>query len=182
MLLSSAFVTAAALLLAAPVEGFTPRSSPSSRRPAPSVLDRSIVVGENVASQSSPSAICLTPDDQGGRTLVAHSQRYLEQLAKQSAGKGEMLSSRRASVPSRRGKGRTGIIAAAKKFLTPQDGSPHANDSPDDEVLYPIVGFNLVDGSAVPMEGQHAVCSRESGGEEECYGYWAPPSKGGMWI
>ncbi|EJK66516.1 hypothetical protein THAOC_12561 [Thalassiosira oceanica] len=166
--MSSVSVIATALLLTVPVEGFTARS---------------IVGGATVASSlSSSSSICLTPDDQGGRTLVAHSQRYLEQLAKESAARGEMLSSRRASVPSRRHKGRTGIIAAAKNFLTPQDGSSHANDSPDDEVLYPV------DGSAVPMEGEHAVFSiqstqrHESGGEEECYGYWAPPSKGGMWI
>ena len=172
-------IVATALLLAVPVEGFAPPSY------------RSIVAGETAASSPSPSAICLTPDDQGGRTLVAHSQRYLEQLAKEkSAVKGRMLSStsRRASAPSRRHKGRTGILAAAKRFLTHQDeSSSDASGSLDDEVLYPIVGFNLVDGSAVPMEGQHAVCSiqstqRQSDGEEESFGYWAPPSKGGMWM
>ena len=84
-----------------------------------------------------------------------------------------MLSStsRRASAPSRRHKGRTGILAAAKRFLTLQDeSSGDATDSLLDEVLYPIVGFNLVDGSAVQMEGQYA---RQSDDEEESYGYWA---------
>lgn len=127
------------------------------------------------------TALSLVPEQ--GRQLEAFSQQYLANKAKESASKASNLTS------GRRPKGVAGAARSLVTRLLGDDGKErrHAEGEKnpllrqDDEVLYPIVGFSLVDGHALPIPGQQATCDLHlhEKGEEDAYGYWARPRQGG---
>jgi hypothetical protein len=154
------------------------------------------------------TAINLVPEQ--GRQLVAFSQDYLSKKAKESASKASNLTNprgRHTSNKSTTDRSRSkGITAAARSFFFTRllrdeehgrkDTSLSASlvedmelspvhDHAEDEVLYPIVGFTLVDGHAVPTPEQQAACNlhlRRRGHEEE-FGSWSSPQGGcGLWM
>ncbi|KAL7545133.1 hypothetical protein ACHAWF_008487 [Thalassiosira exigua] len=131
-----------------------------------------------VAPNDHLTALNLVPEQ--GRQLVAFSQDYLAKKARESASKASNLTSprRRYKNPER------GMAAAARSLVTrllgDEDRTLRINDEmhppnhyADDEVLYPIVGFTLVDGRAMPTPGQKAACDLYLQKEEEAFGYWS---------
>mmetsp|Transcript_42166 Transcript_42166/g.72033 ORF Transcript_42166/g.72033 Transcript_42166/m.72033 type:complete len:161 (-) Transcript_42166:271-753(-) len=139
-----------------------------------------------VAMPRVSTAVNLVPEQ--GRQLVAFSQDYLSKKAKQSASKASNLTSSR-----RRAKGVTG---AARSLMTRLLGDEEKtrrdhevnplNERAEDEVLYPIVGFNLVDGNAIATPDQQAACElhlSNRGNQEETYGYWSTCQGGdSLWL
>lgn len=144
------------------------------------------------------TAIDLVPEQ--GRQLVAFSQDYLSKKAKESASRASNLthsSRRRRTSSSSRGGRKQGLLGslmtrilhhgehenqvsnndAIEEELNPLHHSEH-------EVLYPIVGFNLVDGRAVPTPGQRTACSLvEEGAQEEApFGYWSSGGGDSLWA
>mmetsp|Transcript_19671 Transcript_19671/g.41278 ORF Transcript_19671/g.41278 Transcript_19671/m.41278 type:complete len:176 (+) Transcript_19671:147-674(+) len=123
------------------------------------------------ATRTSVSSLNLVPEQ--GRQLVAFSQAYLANKAKESASKASNLTSSRRrrddtlNNSSDGGRGRS-ILKNVTRLLgvggetrslqppaNPSDGMCHD----DDEVVYPIVGFKLVDGHALSTTTEHASCS-----------------------
>lgn len=147
------------------------------------------------AANPRTTAIRLVPEQ--GRQLVAFSQEYLSKQAKQSASKASTLTSSRRRQASD-GPRSQGMTAAARGFMHRLLGDEeHKADADEvlnpvhhhsgDEILYPIVGFTLVDGHAVPTPGQQAACNlhfSKRGQEEEVLGHWASSEHGGdaLWM
>lgn len=152
---------AVALVLATdPTSAFTPPAAPSRPSLNPSI-----------------TAAHLVPEE--GRQLVAFSQVYLAKQAKASAGKASNLTSTR----------RPGVAAAARGLMArllnhdETEIEAMAHQHHEAEVMYPLVGFDLVDGHAVPTPGQRAACRlhlSEAGRREEPYGCWSGEG-GGNW-
>lgn len=149
----------------------------------------------------------LVPEQ--SQLLVAYSQEYLSKKAKESSSRASMLtSSRRRSGNNPRDAPRSRGMAAAARSLVSRlvghednkqtargDTSLSAstieeavhNLLEDDEVRYPIVGFTLVDGHAIPTPGQQAACNLHPHSlqeVEEEYGSWSTSPQGGdsLWI
>ena len=52
----------------------------------------------------------------------------------------------------------------------------------EDEVLYPIVGFQLVEGHALGTPGQQAACNLHSS-QEDVVGFWSSPENDeSLWM
>eukprot|EP00571_Detonula_confervacea_P016449 CAMPEP_0172305246 /NCGR_PEP_ID=MMETSP1058-20130122/6567_1 /TAXON_ID=83371 /ORGANISM="Detonula confervacea, Strain CCMP 353" /LENGTH=160 /DNA_ID=CAMNT_0013016777 /DNA_START=57 /DNA_END=539 /DNA_ORIENTATION=- len=133
------------------------------------------------ATSNHATAMYLVPED--GRQLVAFSQDYLSKKAKESASKASNLTS-----SQRRRTNSKGLAAAARSLMTRLLGDEDKarveealHHHPEDEVLYPMVGFTLVDGTAVPDPGQQAACNLhlQRKGEEEEIGNWSGSPHGG---
>ena len=135
------------------------------------------------ATSQHSTAVHLVPED--GRQLVAFSQDYLSKKAKESASKASTLTSSRRRQISADGPRSKGMAASARNLMTRLLGveekartdteSNLLHHHSDDEVMYPIVGFNLVDGHAVFTSGQQAACDLHlpnEGKEEEAFGFW----------
>jgi len=140
------------------------------------------------ATKSSATAVGLVPEQ--GRQLVAFSQDYLSHKAKESASRASNLSHR----PSRRtGNDRrpAGVLGSVGRLVTRLRGDeigshPQLEEEvhrEDGGVMYPIVGFNLVDGHAVPTPGQTAACSlHQEAVDEQVVGYWSPHGGDSLWV
>ncbi len=144
-------------------------------------------IGGGGTTQHHATPIYLVPEQ--GRQLVAFSQDYLSKKAKESASKASNLTSPRRRHTESSTKGMT---SAARTLVTRllgdeektslrsvsiEDELNPIHQRSEDEVIYPIVGFNLVDGHAVPMPEQQASCNLhlQKKGEEEEFGYWSSP-------
>ena len=154
------------------------------------------------AAPSPPiTALNLVPDQ--GRQLVAYSQDYLAKKARESASKASNLTPSRNRISADGGPRSRGISAAARSFVSHILGYEEAkfgdtstslsassiaedmNPFDDDVCFYPIVGFNLVDGHAVPTPDQQAACNLlPEGQDEEAFGYWSSSQGGGdsLWL
>ena len=149
------------------------------------------------------TALNLVPDQ--GRQLVAYSQDYLAKKARESASKASNLTPSRNRISADgTGPRSRGISAAARSFVSHILGYEEAkfrdststslsassiaedmNPFDDDVCFYPIVGFNLVDGHAVPTPDQQAACNLlPEGQDEEAFGYWSSSQGGGdsLWL
>lgn len=138
------------------------------------------------ARAPSTTAFNLVPEE--GRQLVAFSQDYFAKKAKESASKASHLSSPRRSSSS--SNSRQGVITALVTRLVGKDSrtnmshTHHADHHADYEVMYPIVGFNLVEGRALPCPGQEAACKLHlTDKEEEIFGFWVSTQGGdALWL
>lgn len=142
----------------------------------------------SVAARASPStALNLVPED--SRKLVAFSQQYFANKAKESASKASQLSSPR--------RNRNSFVATATNLVTRLVGkeSRSSNDEvtsstlthahhADGEVVYPIVGSCLVEGRALPSADQVTACNLPlMDKEEEVYGFWTTTQGGdALWM
>lgn len=146
------------------------------------------------ATANHATAIHLVPEQ--GRQLVAFSQDYLSKKAKESASRASNLTSPRRRYKTSEPKGMT---AAARSFVTRllhYDDQAREKASlevelnpvhnhPEEEVLYPIVGFTLVDGHAVPTPEQEAACHLhlQRKNQEQEFGTWSSPQGGdSLWM
>jgi hypothetical protein len=141
-----------------------------------------------------PSSLNLVP--QQARELVAYSQAALAQKAKESASKASMTSSDRrrsssgSSADGSASEGSKSRLSVARSlmsriFKSPKNGSSTSLNSKgrqsedgfdhsDAEVVYPLVGFKLIDGHALPTK-LNAACSlhlSQKGIEEQVVGYF----------
>ena len=153
------------------------------------------------------SARYLVPEQ--SQLLVAYSQEYLSKKAKESSSRASMLTSsrRRPGNNSRDAPRSQGMAAAARSLVSRLVGHEDNKETSrrdtslsastieeavhhlleDDEVRYPIVGFTLVDGHAIPTPGQQAACDLHPHSlkeVEEEYGSWSTSPQGGdsLWI
>ena len=136
---------------------------------AAATLDAASAFAPAAAPGRPTTAAQLVPDQ--GRQLVAFSQEYLTRKAQESATRKAHL-----TASKRRGTGPGTLVSAARDLASRLLGDARAED--EDEVVYPIVGFELVDGRAVPKPGQWAACSLPppGPGAEETYGKWTSAS------
>lgn len=156
------------------------------------------------SSNHQVTALNLVPEQ--SRQLVAFSQDYLSKKAKESASRASTLTSSRRRLASNDGKNSRGVVGAARGLVTRLLGEEKSarrdtslsatvdeemmsptHQRSEDEILYPIVGFNLVDGHAMPTPGQQAACNLNlpnQGKQEEAVGYWSTSSHGGdsLWM
>jgi len=150
------------------------------------------------------TALNLVPEE--SQRLVAFSQDYLSKKSKESASKASNLtSSPRRRSGSKDGSSPRGVASVARSLVTRLVGIEEksarkdtslkatvdeelnlAHKHSEDEVMYPIVGFNLVDGHAVPTPGQEAACKlhlNKKEQHEEVLGYWSGPQEGdSLWM
>jgi len=162
-----------------------------------------LAVGMQSASAFAPSALprhqtALNLVPEQGRQLVAFSQDYLAKKAKESASKSSHLT--RSPTPSR------GIAGAARSLVTRLVGHGENKSSvrgdtalelaasgyeqevstvhqhSEDEVLYPIVGFHLVEGHALGTPGQVAACNLHSFSEEFVGSWSSPQDDESLWM
>merc|ERR1719416_81646 len=126
-----------------------------------------IVAVAAAAAATLDAAAAFAPAADPGRQLVAFSQEYLTRKAQESATRKAHL-----TASKHRGTGPGTLVSAARDLASRLLGDARAED--EDEVVYPIVGFELVDGRAVPKPGQWAACSLPppGPGAEETYGKW----------
>lgn len=127
------------------------------------------------------SALYLVPEQ--GRQLVAFSQEYLSKKAGESASRASNLHTsarrRRENVHNSRG-GLPGLAKNLVSRLLFDAEKPHI-DVEEDVVKFPIVGFTLVDGHALPSPDQKTACSIKMGDDEEVVGYWNPTGGDAYW-
>eukprot|EP01083_Nonionella_stella_P298133 1012199_1 len=144
--------------------------------------------------------------------LVAFSQHYLSNKAKGGKGSSSNLTSSRRRTQSANDANthsRGGVVTAARNVITRlvghedkqtrnKDTSLQSTSSTsieevvhnflldEDEVVYPITGFTLVDGHAVPTPEQQAACNlylQCDEREEEVFGTWTSPQGGdALWM
>ena len=141
--------------------------------------------------------------------LVAFSQHYLSNKAKGGKGSSNLTSRRpRSANDANTHSPRGGVVTAARNVISRlvghedkqmsrnKDTSLQSSSSTsieevvnnflqeDEGVVYPITGFTLVDGHAVPTPEQQAACNLyDSRDEEEVFGTWTSPQGGdALWL
>lgn len=122
---------------------------------------------------SSTTSLKLVPEQ--GRQLVAFSQAALAQKAKESASKASHLSSNSEGRLRKIVTRLLGVGGETRPLFIQDDLLDHMHHE-DDEVMYPIVGFNLVDGHALPMVHQNAACQlhlQNTGIDENVVGFYS---------
>ena len=141
--------------------------------------------------------------------LVAFSQHYLSNKAKGGKGPTNLTSRRsRSASDANTHSPRGGVVTAARNVISRlvghedkqmsrnKDTSLQSSSSTsieevvhnflqeDEGVVYPITGFTLVDGHAVPTPEQQAACNLyDSREDEEEFGTWTSPQGGdALWL
>mmetsp|Transcript_27512 Transcript_27512/g.57415 ORF Transcript_27512/g.57415 Transcript_27512/m.57415 type:complete len:180 (+) Transcript_27512:100-639(+) len=146
------------------------------------------------STATATTAVHLVPEQ--ARQLVAYSQNYHSKKAKESASKASSLthSSRRRSTNdnTKKKKSSSMLGSLVHRILHVGDDHHHIEEElnplhhPQDEVMYPIVGFSLVDGHAVPSVGQEAPACRllevTDMQEEVPFGYWSTHGGDSLWV
>ena len=138
--------------------------------------------------------------------LVAFSQHYLSNKSKGGKGSSNLTSSRRRTSSANDPRG--GVVTAARNVISRlvghedkqmsrnKDTSLQSSSSTsieevvhnflqeDEGVVYPITGFTLVDGHAVPTPDQQAACNLYNDlPTEEVFGTWTSPQGGdALWL